>query len=273
MVSETRTSEIVPATPSAALPEPPLDKLWIYVTFGCNQRCAYCVTESSPEAPERLLDLSAVQTLVDEAVGLGFRHIFLTGGEPFLHPQILDMLSYASARLPTTVLTNASLLRGDRLRRLCTLAGPNLTVQVSLDGERAEAHDPYRGAGTWARAVEGIRRLRDCGIRVAVSSTETPENQDRLDDLRAFVRVLGVAERDHFVRPLARGGFSQEGQDLGPDSLEPELTVTADGMYWHPLLLPGNKDMRVADRTVPLADALTRIQERLAVRGDRKKFT
>ena len=47
------------------------------------------------------------------------------------------------------------------------------------------------------------------GFQVCISTTETPVNADYLDELRAFVRDLGIAEQDHFVRPLARRGFSQ----------------------------------------------------------------
>ena len=50
--------------------------------------------------------------LVDEAVALGFDHVFFTGGEPFILNEIYAMLAYASARVKTTVLTNAMILRG-----------------------------------------------------------------------------------------------------------------------------------------------------------------
>ena len=87
-------------------------KLWIYTNYDCNLRCSYCVAKSSPNAPRRAIGLANAKQLVDEAVALGFEHIFFTGGEPFILPDIYAMLAYASARVPTTVLTNAMLLRG-----------------------------------------------------------------------------------------------------------------------------------------------------------------
>ena len=86
-------------------------KLWIYTNYDCNLRCSYCVAKSSPNAPRRAIGLANVQRLVDEAVALGFDHVFFTGGEPFLLNDIYDMLAYSSARVKTTVLTNAMLLR------------------------------------------------------------------------------------------------------------------------------------------------------------------
>ena len=77
-------------------------KLWIYTNYDCNLKCSYCVAKSSPNAPRRAIGLNNVKQLVDEAVGLGFDHVFFTGGEPFLLPDIYDMLAYASARITTT---------------------------------------------------------------------------------------------------------------------------------------------------------------------------
>ena len=92
-------------------------KLWIYTNYDCNLRCTYCVAKSSPNAPRRAIGLENVKRLVDEAVTLGFEHIFFTGGEPFLLNDLYDMLAYSSARIKTSVLTNAMLLRSQRLAR------------------------------------------------------------------------------------------------------------------------------------------------------------
>jgi MoaA/NifB/PqqE/SkfB family radical SAM enzyme len=250
-----------------------LDKLWLYTNFDCNLRCAYCLAESSPEAPRQALGLANVCKLVDQAVALGFRQVFFTGGEPFLLDDIYGMLAYSSARIKTTVLTNATLLRGRRLERLCRSGNGNLSVQVSLDGSCPEHNDAYRGNGSWARTMEGIRHLQSCGIHVSISTTETPANTAHLDELRRFLRGLGIAEEDHVVRPLAKGGFSWQGLELGRDNLVPEVTVTADGVYWHPLLLPGQEDMRVSEGIFPLADAVARIRQHLDDKGDRTEFT
>jgi MoaA/NifB/PqqE/SkfB family radical SAM enzyme len=173
------------------------------------------------------------------------------------------MLAYSLRRFKTTVLTNAMLLRGKRLNRLCAVADENLSVQVSLDGARPQFHDAYRGEGTWAKTVEGIRLLQSYGFHVFVSTTETAANADHIDELRAFVRDLGIAEQDHFVRPLARRGFSDEGLEVGVDNLVPEITVSADGVYWHPLVSPSDGDMLVMREIFPLAKAVECIQQRL----------
>jgi MoaA/NifB/PqqE/SkfB family radical SAM enzyme len=238
-------------------------KLWLYTNYDCNLSCSYCVAESSPRAPRRALGLETVQRLVDEAVALGFERVFLTGGEPFILDDIYDMLAYASARLPTTVLTNGLLLRGRRLERLMAVHNDNLVMQVSLDGARPEHHDAYRGAGTWAQAVEAIRQLQDRGLHLRLSSTETPANAGHLDELHAFRRSLGIPDEEQVVRPLAHRGFAREGLEVGVDSLMPEVTVTVDGVFWHPLASPSSDDMLVTSQIFPLEEAVACIRQQL----------
>ena len=259
-------------------PPPAQSKLWLYTNFDCNLSCTYCVAESTPTAPRRALGLDNVMRLVDEAVTLGFSDLFLTGGEPFILPDIYDMLAYGSARLRTTVLTNAMLLKGKRLEKLRAIASDNLIVQVSLDGGRPEHHDAYRGEGTWVKTVDGIKRLQAHGFRVRLSTTETPANAAHLAELHQFRRSLGIPEADHFVRPLARRGFAHEGIEVGMNTLAPEVTVTAAGIYWHPLVSPSDTDMRVSQKIDSLAAAVACIQEQLELiarngRASLKEFT
>jgi len=229
-------------------------KLWVYTNYDCNLRCSYCVAESSPRAPRRAIDINTAQLIVDEAVELGFENIYFTGGEPFILDDIYAMLAYSMARVPTTVLTNAMLFRGQRLQWLKEIHSENLTVQVSLDGSCPEHHDPYRGAGTWQKTVVGIRTLQEYNFRMRISTTETPANSAHLDEICTFRRSLGIADEDHFIRPLAKRGFSNEGVEVSKQCLIPELTINAEGVYWHPLST--DPDLRVSAEIFPLSAAL-----------------
>jgi MoaA/NifB/PqqE/SkfB family radical SAM enzyme len=237
-------------------------KLWIYTNFDCNLSCTYCVAQSSPRAERRAIGLAQVQRLVDEAAELNFARVYLTGGEPFLLDDIYAMLAYAAERLPTTVLTNGMLLKGRRLAQLRAVAHPNLTVQVSLDGGRPQHHDSYRGAGSWAETVAGIRTLLQSGFHVRLGTTVTPLNSAHLNELCAFHLALGIPEEDHFTRPLARRGFSQDGLVVTRAELLPEITVTADGIFWHPLTT--DNDMLVRRELFPLAEAICCVRAQLA---------
>ena len=236
-------------------------KLWIYTNYDCNLRCSYCVAKSSPNAARRSIGLANVRQLVDEAVELCFDHVFLTGGEPFLLPDIYDMLAYSASKVTTSVLTNAMLLRGARLEKLKAIQHPNLILQVSLDGGEAAHHDAYRGAGSWAKTVEGIKLLQEAGFHVRLSTTETPANTQHLDAVHAFRESLGIPADHHFVRPLARRGYSKEGVDLSMDNLLPEITVNLDGVFWH--LLSSDADMQISKKMFPLKTSVERVQSEL----------
>lgn len=213
-------------------------RLWLYTNFHCNLACRYCVVASSPRADPRSLGLERVCSLVDEAVREGFEEIYLTGGEPFIERDIVEMLLYASERLPTVVLTNAMLFVGRRGRELQRLAGRDrLTIQTSLDGAQAATHDAWRGTGSFQRALRGIGVARELGLPLRVAMTQTPENVEEVDELRQLLAEMGVVGEAFAVRPLVARGFAsaQDGALAVSDAVvAPELTVTADGLHWHP---------------------------------------
>jgi MoaA/NifB/PqqE/SkfB family radical SAM enzyme len=236
-----------------------MSKLWIYTNYDCNLTCAYCSVESSPTAPRRALSLSTVQQLIDEALALNFSEVFFTGGEPFILDEIYAMLAYAATRVKTTVLTNAMLLKGSRLDRLRAIQHDNLIVQVSLDGARPDQHDAWRGTGSFAKTIEGIRSLQANGFRVRVATTTTAVNSAHLDEVCDFHRALGIPEEDHLIRSLAKRGFSSDGLEVGMATLAPELTVNVEGVFWHPISTAG--DMQISKQIFPLAAARDRMCE------------
>ena len=68
---------------------PPLgSRLWLYTNFDCNLACDYCCARSSPRAAARRLPLDVARRACEEFAGLGGREILLTGGEPFLDPEL-----------------------------------------------------------------------------------------------------------------------------------------------------------------------------------------
>jgi MoaA/NifB/PqqE/SkfB family radical SAM enzyme len=233
-------------------------KLWVYTNFDCNLRCSYCVAESSPRAPRREVDFEVVKQIVDQAVELKIEHIYFTGGEPFILKDIHQMLSFSSHRLPTTVLTNAMLFNGSRFDKLVAINNPNLIVQVSLDGANPQQHDPYRGEGSWGKTIQGLQALLEKGFNVSISTTETSANADHLEELRAYGQSLGVPSEDHIIRPLAKRGFSDQGMEVSKSCLVPEMTITNDGVFWHPLST--DQDMLVTKEIFPLSEAFIQLQ-------------
>lgn len=97
--------------------------------------------------------------------------------------------------------------------------------------------------------------------------TETPENRGEIDALRALLADFGVTGEDFAVRPLVARGFAEgedEASEVEESVIAPELTVTADGLHWHPIGgdLPSSPDLLVAAGDVALAEGKRLVTER-----------
>jgi pyruvate-formate lyase-activating enzyme/TusA-related sulfurtransferase len=233
-------------------------RLWLYTNFHCNLRCDYCCVRSSPKAPRRELGLERVRRIAMEAGGLGVREIFVTGGEPFLLEDIGEILTACAAAAPTTVLTNGMLFAGRRLQALRALPRDRVTLQISLDSPTPERHDGHRGAGTWARAWNGIERARAEGFRVRLAATVSSDRE--ADEFRNFLDAQKIAEENRIIRRIAMRGFAEDGVAVARADLVPEITITADGVYWHPVGAEDD-DLLVSREIFPLAKAFTAVRD------------
>ena len=249
------------AGPAPAVPFVRFSTLWIQITgTWCNLECIHCINASGPRDPWlKPLDAEAVRRAIREAEDLGVKEIYFTGGEPFLHPQILPLLAEALAAAPTTVLTNGTAITeatADALGALASASLYSFDIRVSLDDVDRERNDRIRGAGSWARAVEAIQRLHARGILPIVTATEVLATGGPgwlYERLRDFLVGLGIGKPRVKIMPLFALGrlASAGGPVLSEESLEgfdrrllqcAETRVVADGgVYACPILagLPG----------------------------------
>jgi pyruvate-formate lyase-activating enzyme len=232
-------------------------RLWLYTNFDCNLRCDYCCVRSSPNAPRRELGLERVQRIAREAVELGVNEIFVTGGEPFLLEEIDRILLACAAAAPTTVLTNGMLFTGRRLESLRALPRDRITLQISLDSATPERHDLHRGTGTWARTREGIQRVRALGFRVRLAATVSTDAD--AEEFRRFLDEEKIAEEDRVIRRIALRGFAAEGIAFTRTDLVPEVTITAEGVFWHPVGAE-DADLLVRREIFPLSESFAAVR-------------
>jgi MoaA/NifB/PqqE/SkfB family radical SAM enzyme len=212
-------------------------RLWLYSNYHCNLVCTYCLTESGPKVARRELDPATMLDLAREAAQVGFSGIGVTGGEPFLVPDMPHLLLALSRVLPVVVLTNGTLFSRALLERMEVLRDADVTLQISLDHAEPEANDVMRGPENFRKVVEAVPELLRRGIAVRIATTVEEEDADDLERLCALHRGLGVSDDDHVVRPIIKRGRADTEQ-LGVVAryldLEPELTITADGAFWSP---------------------------------------
>ena len=212
-------------------------RLWLYSNYHCNLVCTYCLTESGPKVARRELDPETMLDLAREAAAVGFSGIGVTGGEPFLVPDMPQLLLELSQVLPVVVLTNGTLFSRALLERMEVLRDADVTLQISLDHAEPEANDVMRGPENFRKVVEAVPELLRRGIAVRIATTLETEDADDLERLCALHRGLGVSDDDHVVRPIIKRGRADT-EELGVVAryldLEPELTITADGAFWSP---------------------------------------
>ena len=220
---------------------------------------------SSPTVPRRELGLARVQRIAREAPELGVKEIFVTGGEPFLLEDIGEILASCAAAAPTTVLTNGMLFAGRRVESLRALSRDRIVLQISLDSATPELHDLHRGRGSWARAREGIQRARAQGFRVRLAATVSSDTE--AEQFRHFLDEEKIAAEDRVIRRVALRGSATEGVALSRADLVPEVTITADGVYWHPVGAQ-DADLLVTRDIFPLSEAFAAVRRAFDREGE-----
>jgi pyruvate-formate lyase-activating enzyme len=232
-------------------------RLWLYTNFDCNLSCDYCCVRSSPKAPRRALGIERVRQIAIEAAELGVSEIFVTGGEPFMLPDIGEILGACAAAAPTTVLTNGMLFSGSRLETLRSLLRERVILQISLDSPTPQRHDSHRGRGTWARTWKGIERARAEGFRVRLAATVSTDAE--AEEFRSFLDTHHISEQDRVIRRIALRGSATQGIALARADLVPEVTITAQGVFWHPVGAEDN-DLLVSREIFPLTESFAAVR-------------
>jgi sulfatase maturation enzyme AslB (radical SAM superfamily) len=195
-----------------------LDTLW-FQTGGtlCNLACTHCFVSSSPtNRTHDFLGLAEVERYLAEAVSLGVREYYFTGGEPFLNPEMEAILEATLRVGPATVLTNGLLMDDDRCRRLASLqegSDYSLDLRVSIDGWDAASNDPIRGEGTFERILAGVSSLHRVGLNPVITVTEVRSENGSEEGRRRFFDLLverGIDKPRLKMLPLFRIGAEAE---------------------------------------------------------------
>ena len=208
--------------PRATVPLIALETLWLNTGTLCNLACATCYIESSP-TNDALIYLAAAEAarFLDEIEQLGMptREIGFTGGESFMNPEIVTMLTDALDRgHRALVLTNA--MRPMRRHEAALLAlrevhGARLTLRVSLDHYTQAVHEGERGPRTWDVALDGLRWLSTNGFAIAVAG-------------RHFGHEDEASARTGYARLFAAQGIRVNADNPAQLVLFPEMDARAD---------------------------------------------
>ncbi len=190
----------------------PLGQLQLLLTERCNLRCTHCAVpeEDSPAAHE--LSSAEWMAFISVVIASGVRRIVLSGGEALLRRDCLEIAEHAlkEGAEAVIIVSNGTVMQRSTYDPLAALQQqwPNLQLRVSIDGATEKSHDLIRGAGTFARTLAGMRRLRDAGGRV--DGIHTVLHRANLEELDSLVALVEEWSGNWTVFPVASLGRGAE---------------------------------------------------------------
>jgi len=209
-------------SPRASVALDRLTTLWFNTGTLCNLTCRGCYIESSP-TNDRLvyLTLADVEPYLDEIArdGLPTEEIGLTGGEPFMAPEIIPILEAILSRgFRALVLTNAMrpmMKLQAPLLDLRARFGDRLVLRVSVDHHTQTLHELERGARTWAPTLQGLRWLSANGFSLNLAG-------------RTCWGESEAQSRQGYARLVAAEGWPVDASDPMQLVLFPEMDESVD---------------------------------------------
>ncbi len=207
----------------------------LFLTYRCNNDCFMChtldVAREWKRKGFREMDGAQLDRLVDGIADLGVSALSLTGGEPLLHPNVVDIVSRGRKRGLLVHLNTNGMRVDDTMAERLVDAGLD-SVNLSLDGAVAETHDRLRRTrGGFARVESAItsfrkarRRARDLTINVV--SVVSSENLVELPAIVALAKCwgadsIGLMPAQFFALPEMR--------PLGDSGITPAQLEALDG--------------------------------------------
>lgn len=248
-----------------------LNDVWIQVGGTlCNLTCKHCFISCSPENNSfDMMTLAQIRPYLRESEKLGVKEFYFTGGEPFLNPEMFEILHETLIIGSATVLTNGTIITRRRAQLLAEIVKQTenvLELRVSLDGFTAETNDALRGKGSFRLALKGITRLVEVGFSPIITAVQTwsdCENKRVVESARELLESIGYQKPRLKIIPAlnlgayhdnkigsANGQIVTEKMMAGYDQsrllCNGSRTVTSKGVYVCPILID-YPDARLGD--------------------------
>jgi radical SAM protein with 4Fe4S-binding SPASM domain len=185
---------VIPAQPQRTFPRETVPQyIWWRVTRYCNRRCKYCcvAAKHAEWAPDAAISFDRLREIFTEGADIGVRGVSLSGGEPFIRPDMVDLVELLLGLGYEVDIDTKFALSDEQIGRLAAAGLP--LIHVSLDSPYAETANYLVGDKTYFDAItRSIRSLIAHGIRVTVTAVLTERNARELPEHVAFLADMGV---------------------------------------------------------------------------------
>ena len=232
----------------------------IAVTNLCNARCDFCnyAVDKKRVQQGKLMGYDDYRHAIDILYARGVRYLTLSGGEPFLHPRLYDMVAYAVRKgIRPSVCTNGSRLSPEAVKAL-RRSGLK-TLIVSIDAPSEEAHEKNRGLPGVCGRIRESNRLLDRLSMECVASVTISRLVNNYDRLAVFLQDLGFRTVTFSYPKRSVGSFVP--RFFGNFSFTgPKTRGSRPGVSPHSppeVTLPGAQPSGIAQRHAPPAAGRT----------------
>ena len=185
--------------------------IWIKVTNRCNLRCSYCYANAG-EGEEAEITVDEIRDILEELQEKNFEKIIITGGDPLMRKDILEILEVCKKYGKVQLLTNGT-IREEIFEKIIGLVD---AIQISIDSYEETFHDKNRGKGSFQKAISSIKFLTSIDPeKVVIAMTPTPEYMADIVKMIKFCLELKVTHLhiNRFV-PYGRAESYQDHFDI-----------------------------------------------------------
>lgn len=166
--------------------------LW-EITNRCNYACKYCIFSSGKGNIKEELSFSECMKTIDDLWNHNFRYLKITGGEPFLRNDLVEIIEYAIKKgMKVDISTNASMITLEQAKKLKNLKLE--MIHVSLDGDTKQIHEEIRGKNTFDRTINGIENLKESHQYIRIGTVLYKGNQNRILEMIKCAEKLNASE-------------------------------------------------------------------------------
>ena len=168
------------------------------LTERCNLTCKHCyINQPAGSLPARNNELSTTQVkdILDQIADAGCLHLLLTGGEPLLRPDFLEIYLHARRKgMLVMLFTNATMLTPEIIRVL--QEAPPALIEVSIYGATRQTYETVTGVpGSYDRFINGLKLLKDSGLPTATKSVLLTLNRHELPLMQKLAEDMGFRYR------------------------------------------------------------------------------
>lgn len=155
-----------------------IDGFYMEITSLCNLRCIHCYNDSGKS--NQTINLDTFKTVFNQFEKSPGFSVTISGGEPLLHPQIWDILSYTCQKgIDSLMITNATLIDKEVAEKIAKLG---IKVQVSLNGATENEHDILCGHGNYKKTMKGLNNLLNAGVKnIIIRCVLSQINKDTIE--------------------------------------------------------------------------------------------